>query len=74
MISILKQMGSLCQERQEKERSQSFYRRRFNELQLVNGEQADAHRTRFLELTEEIDELTLKIKKLHERIKIQGNC
>ena len=74
MIEILKQMGNLCQERQEKERSQSFYRRRFNELQLVNGEQAEAHRTRFLELTEEISKLNLKIKKLHERIKIKGNC
>lgn len=74
MIEILKQMGNLCQERQEKEREQSFYRRRFNALQLVNGEQAEAHRTRFLELTEQIDELTHKIKKLHERIKIQGNC
>lgn len=69
MVELLKEMGKVCQNKKLAEDWMSFHRQRFQDLFLLNGEQAEAHRNHFLFWSNRIQEMNQHIQQLHERIK-----
>jgi len=69
MLEILKEMGSVCEKRRIGEYLKDFHRKKYNELYLWNGEQAEAHRQQFLFWQEKVRDMNEHVKQLHERIR-----
>jgi hypothetical protein len=69
MQDILKEMGLVCKNKKTAEEFQSLHRQCFNEVFLMNREQAEAHKMHFLFWSEKVKDMNDHIKQLHEQLR-----
>lgn len=69
MITTLKEMGKVLENKRICESIRDFHRKRFQDLYLISAEKAKEHQEKYLWWMERITEINAHLNQLHESIK-----
>ena len=72
MLKLLKEMGKVCENKKLCSLFQDFHKEKFNSLYLVNKEQAESHKEKFLFWLKQSNNMKKHIDCLHEKIRRVG--